>query len=557
MQSFLSNRLHERKLQALDRLPTKVMLADAKLNIVYMNAALLEMMGQAEPELKKDLPRFSVGTLIGSNIDVFHKNPSHQRHMLAVLDKPHRATIEVGGRFFDLIVIPLQKADTRIGFAVEWQDADERLVNADYAAQVAAVSRCQAIIEFTVTGQITKANQNFLDVMGYRLEEIKGQHHSMFIDPAARAAPEYQAFWRDLAAGRPQVSEFKRVGKNGKEVWIQGSYNPIIDGHGKVKKVVKFAIDVTERVKSVGAIGRALSVLAAGDLEQRIDAKLTPELDALRIDYNRALETLNGSMRRVDESAGILREGTEEISSAADDLSRRTEQQAANLEETASALDEITAAVKNTAQNSIHARQTVATARTDAEASAIIVRQAVAAMRAIEASSRQIGQIIGVIDEIAFQTNLLALNAGVEAARAGDAGRGFAVVASEVRALAQRSADAAKEIKGLISTSAAQVNQGVDLVAKTGEALERIIGQVSEINGVVDEIAASALEQATGLQEVNKAVNQMDRVTQQNAAMVEETTAAARALAGETVTLSQQVRQFKLGAPAPARALAV
>jgi methyl-accepting chemotaxis protein len=241
-----------------------------------------------------------------------------------------------------------------------------------------------------------------------------------------------------------------------------------------------------------------------------------------------------------------IRAGAGEISTAADDLSRRTEQQASSLEETAAALEEITVTVKKTAEGARHARDIVSTAKVDADKSGEVVREAMAAMTGIDKSSKQISDIIGVIDEIAFQTNLLALNAGVEAARAGDAGRGFAVVASEVRALAQRSAQAAKEIKGLISASTAQVDQGVRLVGRTGEALGRIVAQVVEINTVIADIAASAQEQSTGLEQVNTAVNEMDQVTQKNAAMVEEMTAAAHGLAGETEELGQLIARYQI-----------
>ena len=297
----------------------------------------------------------------------------------------------------------------------------------------------------------------------------------------------------------------------------------------------------------VEALEGALSRLSDGDLTARVEAAFAPEYVKLKDDFNAAMVKLQGAMTGVVANTSAITSGAHEISQAADDLSRRTEQQAASLEETAAALDEITATVRKTADGAEHASAVVGQARNDARESGVIVGEAVAAMSEIETSSKQIGQIIGVIDEIAFQTNLLALNAGVEAARAGEAGRGFAVVASEVRALAQRSAEAAKEIKDLISASTAQVAGGVDLVGRTGEALQRIVEQVGEITHIVEEIAASSKEQAVGLSQVNTAVNQMDQVTQQNAAMVEQSTAASHALAREAAELARLMGQFRTG----------
>ncbi|MEH6664846.1 MAG: methyl-accepting chemotaxis protein [Brevundimonas sp.] len=311
----------------------------------------------------------------------------------------------------------------------------------------------------------------------------------------------------------------------------------------------------------VEALGEGLEQLSKGNLTYRLTQTFPEEYLKLQSDFNAAMTQLKDAMSTVVSNVAAIRSGAGEISQAADDLSRRTEQQAASLEETAAALDEITATVRKTASGAKQCSDVVLAARGDAEKSGEIVRDAVGAMSAIEQSSTQISQIIGVIDEIAFQTNLLALNAGVEAARAGDAGRGFAVVASEVRALAQRSADAAKEIKTLISSSGTQVGAGVSLVGQTGEALNRIVERVAEIDGLVSEIAASAQEQATGLQEVNTAVNQMDQVTQQNAAMVEQSTAASHSLAQEADALNQSVSRFEIGqrsrsasTPAPAAA---
>jgi methyl-accepting chemotaxis protein len=296
----------------------------------------------------------------------------------------------------------------------------------------------------------------------------------------------------------------------------------------------------------VEGLANGLGRLAQGDLTCALSTPFSPEYERLREDFNAAVSGLQSAIQQIMIHTQAIASGTGQIASASDDLARRTEQQAASLEQTAAALDELTATVNQTATGSANAQKIATAAKQDAEQSGSVVRDAVAAMGDIEGSARQIGQIIGVIDEIAFQTNLLALNAGVEAARAGEAGRGFAVVASEVRALAQRAADAAKEIKTLVSNSMKQVERGVRLVGETGQALERIQTGVSEITHSISEIAASAQEQSTGLREVNTAVNQMDQVTQQNAAMVEESTAATHSLASETEALTQAMIQFKV-----------
>jgi PAS domain S-box-containing protein len=330
---------------------------------------------------------------------------------------------------------------------------------------------------------------------------------------------------------------------DGKTVRVCGALTDIQDQ--KLAEIAA-ASESEHDAAAIGALASALRALAQGDLSHRIPSEFAPKTRQLKEDFNAAIASLEQAMQSISGTTGSIRTGSEEIAQAADDLSRRTEQQAASLEETAAAVDEITATVHKTAQGAQQARTVVSTAKSDAERGGKVASQAIDAVNGIEKSSEQIGQIIGVIDEIAFQTNLLALNAGVEAARAGEAGRGFAVVASEVRALAQRSAEAAKEIKALITASRSQVEQGVDLVTETGKALERIFAQVAEIDTVVSDIASSAQEQATGLQEVNTAVNQMDQVTQQNAAMVEETTAASHALAREAQELAALVNRFQV-----------
>jgi methyl-accepting chemotaxis protein len=297
---------------------------------------------------------------------------------------------------------------------------------------------------------------------------------------------------------------------------------------------------------AVRLLGQALGSLASGDLTHSIEERFTPELESLRQDFNAAVAKLNEALHAVEMNASVIAAGSNQIRSSADDLSKRTEQQAASVEETAAALEQITTTVRDASMRLTETSQLVGRAREGAERSGEVVRNAIQAMHRIERSSHEISSIIGVIDDIAFQTNLLALNAGVEAARAGDAGKGFAVVAQEVRELAQRSAQAAKEIKALITTSTAEVESGVTFVGNTGKALDVIVSEVQEINRHVHAISEASREQSTGLQEINTAVNAMDQGTQQNAAMVEETTAASHSLAGEAATLSQLMAQFKL-----------
>jgi len=400
------------------------------------------------------------------------------------------------------------------------------------------------VIEFKPDGTILDANENFLVTLGYSIEEIRGRHHSMFCDPDYVKSDAYRDFWPALAAGKFFSDEFVRFGKDGRAIWIQAAYNPIRNDRGEVYKVVKFATDVTSRMTSVDELGAAIGRLADGDLTVTLPRPFTPSLEKTRADFNRTVDRLHGVVKDIYDSAEGINSNARQLQESSSDFARRLEKQASSVEETAAALEEVTTTVQDSSKRAADAGALVTETRSAAEKSGAVVQTAIEAMGRIEQSSTEISSIIGVIDEIAFQTNLLALNAGVEAARAGEAGKGFAVVAQEVRELAQRSAKAAKEIKALINASSDQVKAGVALVHETGAALTSIVAQVGRIDGNVKAIVESAREQATGLAEINAAVTEMDHGTQQNAATVEETSAASHSLASELAALLDHLGQF-------------
>ncbi|WP_299673015.1 PAS domain-containing methyl-accepting chemotaxis protein [uncultured Roseobacter sp.] len=411
------------------------------------------------------------------------------------------------------------------------------------------ISKIQAVIEFSPDGTIRHANDLFLGAMGYTLDEIVGKHHRMFMPDGEADTAEYAEHWRILQSGKFHTGEYRRRAKDGSDVWISASYTPVIGPNGNTAKVVKYASDITPRVKAIRSLREALAQLADGDLRYDIQGAFGPDFDPLKQDFNTAISKLRNSLGGVVEASREIDSGTSEISTASDDLSRRTESQAASLEETAAAITEMSTSVKSTAEIASNTRNVVDKTKSRATAGSEVMAQARAAMTAIASSSDEISKITSMIDDIAFQTNLLALNAGVEAARAGDAGRGFAVVASEVRALAQRSSDAATQIASLIATSADQVHQGVDLVSKTGESLAEIDGFVADLSEMIADIAAAAAEQSGGLEEITTSVSSLDDVTQKNAAMFEETNAATQLLANEVEKLGKIAASFQIGSP--------
>ena len=431
----------------------------------------------------------------------------------------------------------------------------QKMQAADSAGQLAAIGKSQAVIEFDLTGTILAANDNFLAVMGYALDDVRGRHHSMFAEEAYRHSAEYRGFWDKLGRGEYDAGVYRRLGKGGREVWIQASYNPILDMNGRVVKVVKYATDITAQVRDTQALQRAVEqthevvgAAQAGDLTRRIDmADKSGSIAQLCEGINALVDTMAGILGQIRIAADTIGLGAREIASGNSDLSQRTESQAASLEETASSMDELTHTVRQNADNARQANQLAIGATQVAARGGEAVREVIATMSQISDSSKKIADIIGVIDGIAFQTNILALNAAVEAARAGEQGRGFAVVASEVRSLAQRSATAAKEIKHLIGDSSERVDTGTRLVRGAGGTMDEIVGSVKRVGEIVARISAASQEQSAGIEQVNQAVAQMDESTQRNAALVEEASAAARSMEEQAAQLMQTVAAFRLG----------
>ncbi|WLS05615.1 methyl-accepting chemotaxis protein [Shinella oryzae] len=521
---------------------------DAAGNVLSANENFLRVMGYSKSELAGRHHKMFVDPAYAASEDyaVFWR-----KLVRGECDAAEYKRIGKGGRevwiqaSYNPVVSSSGKVLKIVKFATDI--TAEKMRAAEAIGKLAALSRAQAIIEFTLDGHVLTANDNFLAVLGYDLAEIVGRAHSMFVEPAYAQSADYAAFWQRLQRGEFVAAEFKRIGKGGREVWIQASYNPIFDPDGRVVKVVKFATDITARVKAVTTIGAGLAQVAGGNLTCEINEAFIPALDQLRLDFNASVATLRTALRKVGENAFSIDASAGELSAAASNLSMRTERQAASVEETAAALDEITATVKSSVARAEEAGQIVARTKASAELSETVVKRAVATMGEIESSSREISSITDMMDEIAFQTNLLALNAGVEAARAGDAGKGFAVVAQEVRVLAQRSAEAAKQIKDLIRKSNDEVRSGVKLVGETGAALEQIIRDVQEVSSNVVAIIEASREQSTGLAEINAAVGTVDQGTQQNAAMVEQTSAASANLASQSQALNALLATFQLG----------
>ena len=593
-----------RKLKALDVTQTCVMLADNDMNIVYINNTAKDMFVEAADDVKSVIPSFNVETLVGTNADIFHKNPSHQRSMIKALDDEYNTMIEVGNRTFGLVASPVRdEQGNRLGTVIEWKDYTEQLAKQAEADRIAQENARVRVALDNVSANVMMADNDFnliymngavtdmmrvaeadirKDIPHFNVEKLVGENIDIF-----HKNPEHQ---RKAAAA--MTSTFRSQIEIGGRTFSLIA-NPIVDNNGtRLGTVVEWndrtdevaiereidglveeaangnfggSIDTSDKSGfflnlgeglnrllsitdlAINDVLRIFSALAKGDLTERVERDYQGSLGQMRDDANNTVDKLSEIISKIRNSSKTISSAANEIATGNADLSQRTEEQASSLEETASSMEEMTSTVRQSADNADQANSLARAAQDKAIEGGNVVSRAVEAMEEINSSSKKISDIIGVIDEIAFQTNLLALNAAVEAARAGEQGRGFAVVAGEVRNLAQRSAAAAKEIKDLIRDSVGKVEDGSRLVNESGETLTEIVSAVENVSSMMREISEAAREQSSGIEQVNTAVSQMDEMTQQNAALVEEVSAAGEAMAEQASSMHQMMEFFRLG----------
>ncbi len=590
--------------EALDVCNTNVMLADEFNNIIYMNNSIHEMFNFAESAIKTDLANFSATKVLGANMDIFHKNPAHQKSLIDKITEPYKATIKIGGRTFQLITTPVFNAQkSRMGTVVEWQDRTEileqlekeqRIANENQRIKQALDNVSANVMVADNDRNIIYLNQAVIDTMKFAEASIRRDLPNFSVDKLLGGSidsfhknPEHQKNMlanlkseyktslviggrhMDLVVNPVNNDQGVRLGTvvewkdRTDEIAIEqqidnlvgsaaaGDLTQRISMDGKTGFFAKLSEGLNTLVSSANSIltdvGNTFSAMADGDLTNVIHKEYQGDFERIRGDANLTIKKLTDVISKIREAASTVNTAANEIAQGNADLSQRTEEQASSLEETASSMEQMTSTVKHSADSAFEANSLASDARRRAQEGGDVVKQAVEAMAEILKSSNKINDIIGVIDEIAFQTNLLALNAAVEAARAGEQGRGFAVVAGEVRNLSQRSAAAAKEIKDLIKDSVTKVEAGSVLVNDSGTTLTSIVQAVEKVAGMIAEISNASTEQTSGIEQINQAVSQMDEMTQQNAALVEEASAASEAMSEQAGNMSKLVGFFKLG----------
>ncbi|MDO3388421.1 methyl-accepting chemotaxis protein [Gilvimarinus sp. SDUM040013] len=591
---------------AVQSTSANIMIADPDRKIIYMNEAVTNLLSEAESDLRKDLPSFSVRDIIGGSMDRFHKNPAHQMRLLDELTTTYNAEISVGGRVFGLIANPVFAEDKRrLGTVVEWQDLTkekeleaqqeeaekaavfnriikEAVDNTSTNIMIADADRTIIYMNAAVIGMLRNAEADLRKALpDFSVDKVIGGSMDRF-----HKNPAHQMALLDnlTTTYRAQITVSTRTfllianpifAENGTRLgtiveWIDrteelatgndvtrlvesasaGDFTARINTEGKEGFFLELSsglnklVEISER--GLNDVSRVLGALAEGNLTERISADYQGTFDELKNYCNQTTENLTSMIGDIRNVADTIYTASSEIASGNSDLSGRTEQQASSLEETASSMEELTSTVRTNSDNAKQANVLADQATQMASQGGTLINEVVDTMAAINESAQKIEDIIGVIDGIAFQTNILALNAAVEAARAGEQGRGFAVVASEVRTLAQRSANAAKDIKGLISDSVSKIESGNSLVGQSGEAMGDIVTSIKRVNDIMAEIAAASVEQSSGIEEVSNAVSQMDEMTQQNAALVEEAAAAAESLQSQANELNRYVSLFKL-----------
>jgi methyl-accepting chemotaxis protein len=585
-----------RMLGSLDSTSTNLMLADTDRKIIYMNKSVEKMLRGVESELQKELPHFSVDKVLNSSMDIFHKNPAHQSSLLENLKSDYEANIEVGNLKFRLTASPIfAEEGERLGTVVEWLNTTKvqeelhrttrilealngtstNLMIADPDRNIIYINRSVEAMLRRNENELRKSLPNFVvdKVVGSNIDIFhKNPAHQKGLLERLQAPYESQInvgelyfrliaspiFGKDNERLGTVVEWLDRTGEVFAEQEISkivksassGDFNEKATTEGKQGFMLNVAQGLNSMIEVTDAgltdIARVLNALAKGDLTERIDSEYHGTYKQLANYCNSTTSNLSNMIGEIRQAAGVINSASSEIAEGNSDLSSRTEEQASSLEETASSMEELTGTVRLNSENANQANSLASEASTVAIEGGETIQKVVATMASINESARKISDIIGVIDGIAFQTNILALNAAVEAARAGEQGRGFAVVASEVRTLAQRSANAAKDIKELISDSVSKIENGNVLVNQSGETMDKVVTSIKRVNDIMSEIAAASSEQATGIDEVGKAITQMDEVTQQTAALVEEAAAAAESLQSQAIQLTERVASFKM-----------